>query len=152
MRMMPHVLSHAAWMGYPRGTALKWLAYEDEMGWRFKDGSEVTAENFRRPLRMFAIIEERIGQSRYGARQEADLAQAQEAGLERQRRAEESKRAEAARQESAWALCAERCAKFQPGKGFKCLCGHALPPDLRERPCPPEECNGFTPHEKGKGA
>ena len=129
-----------------RAEADAWINYMNQVDWAFYDGHEVTHRNFRRSLRMWHEIEVEKSHRR------GNLAQAQEEGRERQRRAKESKRIEAAKQESAWALCAERCAKFQPGKGFKCLCGHALPPDLRERPCPPEECDGFTPNENGKEA
>lgn len=144
-----HVYDAAAKMKMSRIEADAWIDFMHEVEWTLNDGVDVTSRNFRRSLRMWHRIEANCPWKRD---RRGNMAEAQEEGRERQQRAKASRRAEAARQESAWALCAERCAKFQPGKGFKCLCGHALPPDLRERPCPPEECDGFTPNENGKGA
>ena len=40
-----------------------------------------------------------------------------------------------------WELCAERCARFREGR---CAAGKVVPPQMRPRPIPPEECDGFA--------
>ena len=66
---------------------------------------------------------------------EADAAEA------RRRAEDDAQRAAAAAKPGAWALCAERCAKFRDGH---CTCGVAVPPAYQPRNCPPEECPYFA--------
>lgn len=59
----------------------------------------------------------------------------------RSRTAEDARRAAAAARPEAWALCADRCAKFRDGR---CSLGAKVPPQLRSHRCPPEECPAFS--------
>ena len=144
------VYNAASAMGMPVEEANDWMDYMDQLGWRFKDNTFVTVRNFRRSLRMWHIIEpsKRWREGRGGRRDEKQTAA--ERGEKRNREAKAAQRASAAQSEKAWELCAERCSCFTPsadGKPFKCSCCFALPPNLRDVPCPPEECPGFKPLE-----
>ena len=75
----------------------------------------------------------------------AMLKSAEAEAAETRRRAEEAaRRAAAAARPGAWALCADRCAKFREGR---CSRGAKLPPQLRSHRCPPEECPHFAAKE-----
>ena len=126
----------------PLEEANDWVDFMDETGWYLPKGEEVNAKNFRRSLRMWhksvAKIEAQkaaiLRRSRRNHVSEVDYdAQAKE----RANKIRETK----AKDPAEWELCRERCTN--------CLeCGGCpsfrIPPQLRERPIPPEECPGFA--------
>ena len=122
-----------------------WLKYMDEVGWTFGTGSAVTARNFRRPLRMWHKMQCRVEASQ--SRGMGRIDQLREDGLKRQRQAAQSRRESASVKPESWELCRERCAMYNGGDDARCgFCraGFRTPPQLRERPCPPEECARFA--------
>ncbi len=118
-----------------------WLEYMDDNGWTLRDGVRVNGRNFRRPLRMWHKIEERIKARRErrdtSAEREAEKRKAAE--VERMRKMYED-----SKKPASWTLCNERCA-------FAEVCGcakkHLIPPQLRSYPIPPQDCDGFEPYE-----
>ena len=122
-----------------------WLKYMDEVGWTFNNGNAVTARNFRRPLRMWHKMQCRVEASQ--SRGMGRIDQLREDGLKRQRQAAQSRRVSESCKPEAWELCRERCAMYNGGDDARCgFCraGFRTPPQLRERPCPPEECPRFV--------
>ena len=125
---------------------MEWQKFMDSVGWIFATNGAVNWRNFRRSLRMWHIRElelsakaDRRGNS---AEREAEKRKAAE-------KAKEAERVKAAAKPEAWLLCHERCRY-----GLTCgKCGAAprytIPPQLREHPIAPEECNGYEPKEGG---
>ena len=113
-----------------------WLKYMDSVGWAFSNGAPVTWRNYRRPLRMWHLTERRMRIERNCADSTTEEASAKKL---------EELRSAAAKPES-WALCRERCA-FAEACG--CAKKHTIPPQLRPRPIPPEECADFAARVKG---
>lgn len=66
---------------------------------------------------------------------------ARDAKEKRERDMAHQKRLEAAKCRESWALCAERCANYRDGK---CAKGAKWPPQLNDRPIPPQECRNFS--------
>ena len=153
-------------MGVDRQTATEWMLYRQNIGWRMKDGTPINRYNWRRSIRMFKIRKAEIDsdrewvQERMANRKERrerrrlsnrreELQAAAERGIEAQKReAEKKRRAESSRPES-WALCEERCALYRASKNENgecrfCRAGYLVPPQLRERPVPPQECARFS--------
>ena len=113
-----------------------WLAFMDESGWTFKDGSTVNWRNFRRSLRMWHKIEERMKSERGKS----------DAVHDRETRQFDTKTAtlvkKAKSDSTLWALCRESCANCGE---HGCRRGVLVPPDHQlPRPCRPEECPKFT--------
>ena len=119
-----------------------WVDFMDETGWYLPKGEEVDSKNFRRSLRMWhksvAKIEAQkeaiLRRSRRKLVNEVDY---DALAKERAEKIRETKATDPAE----WELCRERCTN--------CLeCGGCpsfrIPPQLRERPIPPEECPGFS--------
>ena len=122
-----------------------WLKYMDEVGWTFNNGNAVTARNFRRPLRMWHKMKCRVEASQSCGMGRID--QLREDGLKRQRQAAQSRRESESCKPESWELCRERCAMYNGGDDARCgFCraGFRTPPQLRDRPCPPEECPRFA--------
>ena len=116
-----------------------WLNYMDECGWRFKSDNKVNYVNFRRSLRMWHKMEDKI-------REERIESAAVDNSSEAAKRLERSKLAtlgmKAKNDPSLWALCRERCAL---ASACGCKRGVRVPPDRQlPRPHRPEECPHFT--------
>ena len=147
-RIRPLALDWARRFGYDVALVDKWIAYEEEQDWRFSTGTPVTALNFRRPLRMFMLVEREIAarQARRAANRAEHRAtqeeREQERLRERQRVLAEDRREKIAAKPESWALCRERCKWAREGAG--CSKGVRVPPDHAERPIPPEECPCFA--------
>jgi hypothetical protein len=132
-------------MGMPIEEVNDWQRYMDITGWVFGSGSRVHGGNFRRSLRMWHKVAERIkkeeGEGSGIRPNAADLA-------EKQRHDKVVELIRKARTDaSLWALCKERCWNVNKN-GVGCCCGVEIPPDRDpERPLPPEQCYMFL----GKG-
>ena len=119
----------------------EWLEYMETIGWRMSNGYPVNGCNFRRPLRMWHKIEERIKarRERRGGSAEREAEKRRAAEVERMRKMYED-----SKKPASWTLCNERCA-------FAEVCGcakkHLIPPQLRSYPIPPQDCDGFEPKE-----
>ena len=118
-----------------------WLEYMENIGWRMSNGHPVNGLNFRRPLRMWHKVQERIDEREERRRQNRREHRAKQEEAERLRRMQKA----AAKPES-WALCRERCA-FAEACG--CAKKHTIPPQLRPHLIPPEECADFAARVKG---
>ena len=113
-----------------------WLKYMHEVGWCFYDGKPVTPINCRRSMRMWRKVDERMAQR--DCRKAGETASRNEYEVQKEREA--AKRKAQAENPANWELCAERCGCYCKGE---CACGCAIPPQLRERPIAPEECEGY---------
>ena len=51
-------------LGMSPVAAMKWMDYQDEIGWCYKDGTPVTRYNFRRSLRMWRERSARVRENR----------------------------------------------------------------------------------------
>ncbi|MBR3221481.1 MAG: hypothetical protein IKF72_04545 [Kiritimatiellae bacterium] len=132
----------AAKIGMDEAEVFDWLKYMDEVGWQMSNGQPVNAFNFRRPLRMWHKVQERIDGSK--ARREQNRREHRQ----RQEEANQLRRAQkVAADPAAWELCRERCANAKERGG--CACGVACPPAHLPRPVPPQECPRFA--AKGGG-
>ena len=123
-----------------------WLKYMDEGGWTFYNGNAVTARNFRRPLRMWHRVKGEVD-AKHTRGGTSRMEQLREDGLKRQHEAAQSRRESASAKPESWELCRERCAMYNGGDDARCgFCraGFRTPPQLRDRPCPPEECPRFA--------
>ncbi len=118
-----------------------WLNYMHDVKWRLNTDNPVTWRNFRRSLRMWHKIEERIKarRERRGGSAEREAEKRKAAEVERMRKMYED-----SKKPASWTLCNERCA-------FAEVCGcakkHLIPPQLRSYPIPPQDCDGFEPKE-----
>lgn len=127
-----------------------WMDFMDEVGWRFKDGSEVTKKTFARSLRMWhkvqpAIVARAI--SLIHKRQSRTPMGCDYEEMERIKKSIAEKKLKAALSEpNAWELCDERCAEFCAERCPECK-HWSIPPQLRERPIPPEQCPHFVRKE-----
>ena len=113
----------------------EWQKYMVACGWRFATGVKVNCINFRRSLRMWHKIEDKI-------REERMAHAAVDNSSEAAKRLERSKLAtlgmKAKNDPSLWALCRERCANSDT---CGCKRGVKVPPDRQlPRPHRPEEC------------
>ena len=127
-----------------------WMDFMDEVGWRFKDGTQVTKNTFARSLRMWHKVQpkivaetiSRLHKTQRRAQMGCDFEE-----MERIKKSIAEKKLKAALSEpNAWELCDERCAEFCADGCPKCK-HWSIPPQLRERPIPPEQCLHF----KAKG-
>ena len=124
----------------------EWLKYMDEVGWTLNDGVPVTARNFRRPLRMWHRVKGEVD-AKHTRGGTSRMEQLREDGLKRQRQAAQSRRESESCKPEAWVLCRERCAMYNRLEKCPvafCRAGYVTPPQLRDRPCPPEECPRFA--------
>lgn len=148
-RVREEVLREAARrIGMTDAEVRGWVGYMEEVGWAFANGKPVDECNFRRSLRMWHVVEQSKAYAappggRASSRAE-EVRRLAEAGEARRVAQEEASRRALAREASAWVLCAERCAHCA---GVLCARGMAIPPQLRARPVPPEECPRFTRKE-----
>ena len=128
-------------IGMSAAEVTEWLEYMETIGWRMSNGHPVNGCNFRRPLRMWHKIEERIKarRERRGGSAEREAEKRKAAEVERMRKMYED-----SKKPASWTLCNERCA-------FAEVCGcakkHLIPPQLRSYPIPPQDCDGFEPKE-----
>ena len=113
-----------------------WLKYMHEVGWCFYDGKPVTPINCLRSMRMWRVVDERI--AHHDCRKAGETASRNEYEVQKEREA--AKRKAQAENPANWELCAERCGCYCQGE---CACGCTIPPQLRERPIAPEECEGY---------
>ena len=148
--MRPIALKWAQRFGKPLEAVDRWIKYQEETGWKFKDGTVITPLNFRRSLRMWykldmrftALAISRLHKTQRLAQMGCDFEE-----MERIKKSIAEKKLKAALSEpNAWELCDERCANFCADGCPKCK-HWSIPPQLRERPIPPEQC----PHFKAKG-
>ena len=58
------VMRAADILGMSPVSAMKWMDYQDEIGWCYKDGTPVTRYNFRRSLRMWREMSKKVNESR----------------------------------------------------------------------------------------
>ena len=148
--MRPIALKWAKRFGKPLDAVDRWVEYEEETGWKFKDETPITPLNFRRSLRMWYKLDMRftaLAVSRLHKRQRRAPMGEDYEEMERIKKQREEKALNAALSApNAWELCDERCARFNPDGCPKCR-HWSIPPQLRERPIPPEQC----PHFKAKG-
>lgn len=133
--------------GMTRDEACDWIDYMKEVGWVFTSGNPVNKFNFRRSLRMWHKKNEEINlrhklHSRY-----ANIGQNFEEMERIKAKIAKDKLAKAMAQDDAWELCEERCAEFRADGCPNCK-HWSIPPQLRERPIPPEECMHFK--QKGE--
>ena len=128
-------------IGMNAGEVNGWLRYMESVGWTFSNGAPVNGRNFRRPLRMWHKIEERINarRERRGGSAEREAEKRRAAEVERMRKMYED-----SKKPASWTLCNERCA-FAENCG--CAKKHLIPPQLRSYPIAPEDCKGFQPKE-----
>ena len=144
------IVYDAAWqMGLSPLVANKWVDYMDEVGWTQTDDVQITERHFRRSLRMFGRMEQKIAEreARRLARMNGkrrDGSPDYEAIDARKRAIDAKRREEASKADGAWDLCAERCANCMGGKHCPFF---ATPPQLREWPLAPEQCSKFKPLE-----
>ena len=112
-----------------------WLNFMDECGWRFKSDNKVNYVNFRRSLRMWHKIEDKIREERI----ESDVVRKPESRvlyLKTAALVQKSKN-----DPSFWALCRESCEHCGE---HGCTLGIVIPPDRQvPRPHRPEECSKF---------
>lgn len=128
-------------IGMSAAEVTEWLEYMETIGWRMSNGHPVNGCNFRRPLRMWHKIEERIKarRERRGGSAEREAEKRKAAEVERMRKMYED-----SKKPASWTLCNERCA-FAEACG--CAKKHLIPPQLRSYPIPPQDCDGFEPKE-----
>lgn len=120
-------------IGMSRLEVEAWLKFMDEVDWTFTNGHPVSSINFRRSMRMWHVVEAEKHQKRrcVDSQQKNDYDQ--------QREKQMAERIAKAKDPAEWELCAERCANCD-GSGCPRF---SIPPQLRERAIPPEECVGF---------
>ena len=116
--------------------AAGWLRYMSEVDWTYPNGRDITPNNCLRSMRMWRVVDERIAHR--DCRKAGETASRN--GYEAQKEREAAKRKALAADAANWELCAERCGCYCKGE---CACGCAIPPQLRERPIAPEECEGY---------
>ena len=129
-------------LGMSDGELDGWLEFMNQVDWKFANGNAVTPNNYLRSLRMWHKTEEKKWWRKPGYyncqgenREEMERIKKQCA---------EEKLKKAMESESAWELCEERCAEFDAKRCPKCK-HWSVPPQLRERPIPPEQCLHFKP-------
>ena len=127
----------AALVGMSAAEVNDWLLYMESVDWKFSTGGKVTWRNFRRSLRMWHKIQERIDEKK--SRREENRRVHRE---QRRDEAEQKRLAKLAAKPESWALCIERCAFARECGG--CTRGVKVPPAHQPRPIPPEECEGFV--------
>ena len=117
----------------------EWQKYMVACGWRFATGVKVNCINFRRSLRMWHMIEEKMRKERT----EHAAVDIRNEAVERQEKSKLKGLAQLAKvNPSLWALCRERC---ENSDTCGCKRGVTIPPDRQlPRPHRPEECPHFT--------
>ena len=128
----------AALVGMSAAEVNDWLLYMESVDWKFSTGGKVTWRNFRRSLRMWHKIQERIDEKKSRREENRRVHREQRCDEEAKR-----KREALAANPKSWILCQERCANYIPGQG--CKCGVTIPPAHQAHQIPPEECEGFVP-------
>ena len=131
--------------GMTKGEVKAWIEYMDEVDYRFTTGSNVNRRNFRRSMRMFhemnkakALAVSHFHKAKYWTGTGTDYEE-----MERIKAKTAADRlSKAMAKDDAWELCEERCAEFNAEGCPKCR-HWSIPPQLRERPVPPEECLNF---------
>ena len=113
-----------------------WLEYMTSIGWVFSTGGAITPKNCLRSMRMWRKVDERMAQR--DCRKAGETASRNEYEVQKEREA--AKRKAQAENPANWELCAERCGCYCQGE---CACGCTIPPQVRERPIAPEECEGY---------
>ena len=136
--------------------ACDWIDYMQEVDWVFANGQDVNGKNFRRSLRMWHRVDARVKAARAAEalmvskrhkRATFGGVGADYEEIERiKAKVAAEKKAKAMAEDGAWTLCEERCAEFRAEGCVRCR-HWSVPPQLRERPVPPEECIHF----KAKG-
>ena len=116
----------------------EWQKYMVACGWRFATGVKVNCINFRRSLRMWHMIEEKIREERL----EHAAVDIRNEAADRQVKSKLKGLAQLAKLDpSLWALCRERC---ENSETCGCKRGVKVPPDRQlPRPHRPEECPHF---------
>lgn len=135
--------------GMTKGEVKAWIEYMDEVDYCFTTGRQINRRNFRRSMRMFhemnkakALAVSHFHKAKHWTPIGCDYEE-----MERIKRNIEAKKLkDALAAPNAWELCDERCANFCADGCPKCK-HWSIPPQLRERPIPPEQC----PHFKAKG-
>ena len=130
-------------LGLTKKQRIEWLQYIDSVGWCYPTGRKITILNFQRSLRMWRVVDDRI-KTETGSGRASTLSNAKQNEYEVIKKREQVKRVKQAMKSENWELCAERCAMFREGK---CVCGAKIPPQLRERPIAPEECEQYQGKE-----
>ena len=120
-----------------------WIGYMDEVGYLFATGQQVNRRNFRRSLRMWHKKNEEMAGTRHMANRFGGLGQNIEEMERIKAKIAADKHAKAMAADDAWILCKERCAEFNADGCIQCK-HWSVPPQLRERPIPPEECCWFV--------
>ena len=116
----------------------EWQKYMVACGWRFTTGVKVNCINFRRSLRMWHMIEEKMRKERM---ESAAVDNSSEAAMRLERSKLATLGMKAKNDPSLWALCRERC---ENSDTCGCKCGVKVPPDRQlPRPHRPEECPHF---------
>lgn len=129
-------------IGMPIIEVNAWLKYMDMTDWRFATCEQVNGQNFRRSLRMWHKVEERIREERARRGETGDEKSSVQAEVNRSRRIEALVN-EAKVTPEMWELCKERCVNVTDD-GCGCVCGIKIPPDRRpDNPYPPENCPKF---------
>ena len=123
-------------IGMSRDELDGWIIFMDQVDWLFTNGKAITPNNFLRSLRMWHKMEPKL-------REKVRRIKQPEFDYEAQERRAEAKRKALSLMPGAWELCDERCANFS---GARCP-HYNIPPQLRERPVPPEECPGYSRKE-----
>ncbi len=123
---------------------MDWQKFMESVDWQFMTGAQVHGGNFLRSLRMWHVRQVEIDARRRGTSAEREAEKRKAIAAKK-----EAERVKAAAEPGAWQLCRERCRY-----GLMCgACGaaprHAIPPQLREHPIPPEDCKGYEPKEGG---
>ena len=138
-----------------RAERIEWLKYIDSVGWCYPTGRKVTVLNCQRSMRMWKMVAKRlIDEKRAKENKSASKGNASRNDYEVQKEREAARRVELATKRENWELCEERCKhcivcdainKFTGEKFvvYSCLKGYKVPPPVRERPVPPEDCAGF---------
>jgi hypothetical protein len=117
-----------------------WLRYQDEVGWRYKSGVFINVLNYRRSLRMWHKVEERLLEERLTRRGRV-VGESYSADVRTRERVAALEK-KALEDPAMWTLCRERCANCGAAG---CECGVKVPPDRQfPRPCRPEECSRFA--------
>ena len=131
-----------------------WLEYMTSIGWVFSTGGAITPKNCLRSMRMWRKVDERMAAEAKSGGRASTATKAFQNEYEIMKQREAARRVEMATKAENWELCEERCKncvvcdainKFTGEKFvvYSCLKGYKIPPPVRERPVPPEECAGF---------
>ena len=119
-----------------------WVDFMDEIGWVHTNGDDIRDKNFRRSLRMWHKSVAKIEAQKAAILRRSRRNHVSEVDYDAQAKERANKIREAkAKDPAEWELCRERCTNCLECGGCPCF---RIPPQLRERPIPPEECPGFS--------